>query len=46
MAIRSPFPANPWCELDHGVYKPLPAEDLKYIDKEDYPEWKERREDC
>ena len=46
MAIRSPFPANPWCELDHGVYKPLPAEDLKYIDKEDYPEWKQRKEDC
>ncbi len=46
MAIKNPYPANPYCEIDRGIYKPIDAEDLKYIDKEDYPEWKERKKDC
>jgi len=46
MAIRDPRPYSPWCGIDQGVYHLTPAEDLKYIDKEDYPEWKERKEDC
>jgi len=46
MAIRNPYPANPYCEIDRGIYKPIDAEDLKYIDKEDYPEWKDRKKDC
>ena len=46
MAIRDPRPYSPWCGIDQGVYHLTPAEDLKYIDKEDYPEWREREEDC
>jgi len=34
------------CGIDQGVYHLTPAEDLKYINKEDYPEWKNRKEDC
>ena len=46
MAIRDPRPYNPYCGLDQGVYHLIPAEELKYIDKEDYPEWKERKQYC
>jgi len=46
MAIRDPRPYSPWCGIDQGVYHLTPAEDLKYINKEDYPEWKNRKEDC
>ena len=46
MAIRDPRPYNPYCGIDQGFYHLIPAEDLKYIDKEDYPEWKERKQYC
>ena len=45
-AIKTTTPCNPYCEIDSGNFKLLPAERLKHYKKEDYTEWKARKEKC
>jgi len=45
-AIKTPTPCNPYCEIDSGNFKLLPADRLKYFKKEDYKEYQTRKEEC
>jgi len=45
-AIKTPIPCNPYCEIDSGNFKLLPADRLKHFKKEDYKEHQTRKEEC
>ena len=45
-AIKTPIGGNPYCECDEGNYVLHPAEKLDKFKKEEYPEWKTRKENC
>lgn len=45
-AIKTPYPANSWCECDQGNYVLHPAEQLNKFKKEDYDEWNNRKDKC
>ena len=45
-AIKTTTPCNPYCEIDSGNFKLLPADRLKHYKKEDYTEWKMRTDKC
>ena len=43
-AIKTPYPSNPYIEMDQGNFTLLPADRLNKFSKEDYPNFKQREE--